>query len=112
MISFHTDTITRLRAPLVEDEYGNQVPDWPAAEPGVPITGCRVQPERGGEYTIDREAIVTRWRLFAPDGADLLDTDRVRHGGVDYDIDGSIERWPSPTGALAHLEARLRKVEG
>lgn len=111
MISFHRDTITVLRAPLVPDDYNNQVPDWPnAAE--TPVGGCRVQPERGADYTLDREAVLTRWRLFAPASVDLLPTDRVRHGGVDYDIEGSVERWPSPTGALAHVEALMRRVDG
>jgi hypothetical protein len=112
MISFHTDTIVVLRAPLVDDpDYGNQVPDWPNATETT-VTGCRVQPERGSDYTIDREAVLTRWRLFAPPTIDLLATDRVRHDGVDYDVEGSVERWPSPTNALAHVEARLRRVDG
>jgi hypothetical protein len=111
MIGYHTDTVTVLRAPIVQDDYNNDVPDWPNATETA-VTGCRVQPERGSEYTIDRDAVVTRWRLFGPDGMDIQDTDRIVHQGVTYDIEGSVERWPSPTGALAHIEARLMRVEG
>lgn len=111
MISFRTDTVTVLRAPVVTVDYNNEELDWPNATE-TDVGGCGVQPERGTDYTIDREAIVTRWRLFGPDGMDIEDTDRIRHNGVVYDIDGSVERWPSPTGALAHIEARLIRVEG
>lgn len=111
MISFLTDTVTRIRASLADDGYGNEVRDWPNAVE-TDLYGYRVQPERGSEYTIDREAITTRWRLFGPAGDDIQDTDRLRHRGVVYDIEGSVEDWPSPTGALAHIEARLIRVEG
>lgn len=111
MISFHTDSVTVLRAPLVDADYNNQEYDWPNATE-TEVAGCRVQPERGSDYTIDRDAVETRWRLFGPDGMDIRDTDRIMHQGVTYDIEGSVERWPSPTGALAHIEARLVRVEG
>ena len=48
----------------------------------------------------------------APAAADIRDTDRIEYEGVTYDIDGSVERWPSPTGRLAHIEARLVRTEG
>lgn len=113
MISWHDDVIARLRAPVAEDAYGNEVPDWAAAELApVEVPGCRLIPEPGGEYTADRDATTTRWRLFAPVDADLRDTDRVRFYGDVYEIEGSVQRWRSPTGALAHLEALLRRTEG
>lgn len=111
MISFANDVVTVVSAPLVDDGYGNQVLDWPNATETA-VAGCRVQPERGSEYTVDREAVATRWRLFGPDGMDLEATDRIVHQGATYEVEGSVERWPSPTGALAHVEARLVRVEG
>lgn len=110
-ISYHRDTITRVRAGLADDGYGNQVSDWSAATRSD-LTGYRLQPETGGEYVLDREAVTTRWRLFGPDDGALKDTDRIEHQGFTYDIEGSIERHPSPTGRLAHIEARLRRTEG
>lgn len=111
MISYHRDTVTVLRAQLVDDGYGNESPDWDnPTETTVP--GCRVQPERGDDYVLDREAVITRWRLFAPAGTDLRATDRVEHQDVVYEVEGSVERWPSPTGSLAHVEALLRRAEG
>lgn len=111
MISFLGDTVTVVRAPLVDADYNNQEFDWPNATE-TEVGGCRVQPERGPEYTTDRDAVTTRWRLFGPDGMDLEATDHIVHQGTTYEVDGSVERWPSPTGALAHIEARLVRVEG
>lgn len=111
MIGFHRDTITVLRAELVTDAYNNEVFDWPNAA-RTDVSGCRVQPDRGTDNTLDREAITTRWRLFAPAGTDLLATDRVEHQGVVYVVEGSVEDWPSPTGRLAHIEALLRRTDG
>lgn len=111
MISYHRDAITVLRAPLVDDGYGNSQPDWENPTSTV-VTGCRLQPERGDDYVLDREAVITRWRLFAPADTDLKATDRVEHQGVIYEVEGSVEHWPSPTGRLAHVEALLRRAEG
>lgn len=110
-IGFHRDTVTVLDAALVTDGYGNPVPDWANATE-TEVTECRLQPERGTEYLTDREAVTTRWRLFGPAGMPIQDTSRVRHNGIVYDVDGSVERWPSPTGALAHTEALLRRAKG
>lgn len=110
-VSFHRDTVTVLRAGLVDDGYGNQVPDW--SDPvRAEVTGCRLQPMPVEDYVLDREAVTTRWRLFAPEGTDLRATDRVEHDGVAYQVEGDPERWPSPTGRLAHVEALLRRTEG
>ncbi|WP_431881573.1 phage head completion protein [Micromonospora chalcea] len=111
MISYHRDTITVLRAALVDDGYGNEAPDW-ANPTRVDVTGCRLQPIPAEDYVLDREAVTTRWRLFAPPGIDLRATDRVEHNGAVYDVDGDPQRWPSPTGRLNHVEALLRRTEG
>ena len=114
MISFASDTVTVVRAPVVVDRYGAEVRDWANATRTL-LEGCRVQPlDSSGGQIIEprRDAVVTRWRLFAPAGADLVATDRVEWQGGTYEVDGDVQRWSSPTGALAHVEALLRRVEG
>jgi len=111
MISFKNQTVTVIR-PAYIAERGNQVPDWTGATEHA-VSGCRVQPAPGAEeQSTTRDAIVARWVLFAPAGADIESRDRIRHSGVVYDIDGDLRPWSSPTGALAHLEADLRRVDG
>lgn len=113
MISFERDTVTRVRAPLVTDEYGQPTSqrDWTAAT-RTDINGCGMQPLPGYAYTLDRDAVVTRWRLVAPPDADLVSTDRIEWGGSTYEVDGDVESWSSPTGNLAHIKALLTRRSG
>lgn len=120
VISFKTETITVIR-PTYITERGNQIPDWDNTTEHS-VTGCRVQPMAGEEVLFSgageggqaRDAVVSRWKIFGPDGAamDLDEQDRVRHAGIVYEVDGYIQRWPSPTGVLRHDEAVLRRVDG
>jgi hypothetical protein len=66
-----------------------------------------VQPVLGAENTVGRDTIVSRWQLFAPDGTDLLATDRVEFQGATYEVDGEPQRWDFPP--LSHVTALLRR---
>jgi hypothetical protein len=114
-ISFKTEAITVIR-PAWHTERGTPVPDWANATEHE-VTGCRLQPASSERVLFTaagqaRDAAVSTLRLFAPADADLDVRDRVRYRGVVYDLTGPPARWPSPTGALAHLEAELRRTEG
>jgi hypothetical protein len=104
------DSITRVRAPLVTDEYGTPTSerDWANATETV-IEGCGVYPVAGKEVTEAREAIVTRYKVFAPGGTDLLASDRIIFDGKTYEVDGDVTDW---TMGSEHVEALLRRVEG
>jgi hypothetical protein len=105
-----TETIVRVRATTTTNTHGNATSSWDS--PGVlTITGCSVQPVTGDEVILNRDAVTSRWQLFAPLDADLLSSDRVRHRGVDYEIDGSVQRWPD-FGGLGHTACYLTLVEG
>jgi hypothetical protein len=107
-ISFHHDTVELLAASAVTDRYGNDTLDW--SDPTVTsISNCRVLPEAGTEI-LDR--VTRRWVLFAPPDTPLDSAHRVRWDGVIYGVIGEVRRWPSPSGALAHIEADLERVEG
>jgi hypothetical protein len=106
--SLATQTITVLRAGTVTD-HGTTVPDWTAATTHD-VAGCSVQPATGREERTNRDAITSVWRVYGPSGADVRDSDRVRWGGVDYDIDGPVQRWS--VGFLDHIEFALRAVAG
>lgn len=100
-------TVTVLRAETTEDEYGNPVRGWDAAGE-TEVRGCSVQPELGPEVTVGRDTIVPRWRLYAPDGTDLLGSDRVRFDGNTYEVDGEPQRWDFPP--LSHIVALLQRA--
>lgn len=111
-ISFHHASVTRIRASLTTDNtYGDQARDWAHATETT-MTGGRLLPMLGGEDTVDRAQLTRRWLYFAPPDADWVSTDRLRWNDTDYEIDGSVRLWSSPTGRLAHLEIDLLRVEG
>lgn len=103
-----TQTVTVWRAPTTTD-HRNTIRDWANAVSHV-VDGCSVQPATGSANRVGREAITTKWVVYAPDGADVLASDRVEVNGTRYDVDGSIRLWQ--TGVLDHVEIPLKDVEG
>ncbi|MFI5839452.1 head-tail adaptor protein [Catenuloplanes sp. NPDC051500] len=101
------DLITRLRAPLAGDGYGNERPDWSAAT-STPYP-ADVQPASSTEDVVDEQRTVTRWRVWLPRTADLLASDRIEWDGQTYEVEGDVERW-KVRGWLHHLEAVMIKV--
>lgn len=99
-------TVVILRATVTEDAHGNPIRNWGSATETT-VTGCSVQPIVGDEATVGRDTIVSRWTLYAPDGVDLVASDRVRYDGAVYDVDGEVQRWGFPP--LSHLVALLHK---
>jgi hypothetical protein len=107
-LSFHTDSVEVLQAVVVTDRYGNDTLDWSSPTVTV-VPRCRVQPIPSAEL-LDR--LSRRWVLYAPPDTALVSANRVRWRGVTYDVAGEVRRWSSPSGALAHIEADLTRVEG
>jgi len=103
-------TVHRLRGTTVTDSHGNVYVSW-ATPAELAVEGCSVQPETGAEILTGRDSVTSIWRLYAPPDADITSTDRVRHGGKDYEVDGSIQDWPDIFG-LGHKFCFLKLVEG
>lgn len=106
-----SDTVTLLRRTDVADRYGNVVPgEWtPTVVPGCALLPPQVQITATLEAIDNRDQVSTLRILFAPAGTDIRPTDRVQHGGVTYDVDGSPSAFP---GSLAHVEVNLKAVTG
>jgi head-tail adaptor len=98
-------TVVRLRGVNATDEYGNQITDWTTPDQAA-IAGCSMQPETAAEYTDTREEVLSRWRLWAPNTADITHTDRILAVGETSIVDGSVQTW-SQLG-LAHTTCLLR----
>ena len=111
MRSFYTDTVTRQRAALVDDGYGNQTADWTNPDE-LAIAGCRVQPLSSEEVLEHRQAgLEVTKRLLAPYGADILPTDRIVSGET-YEVEGEPANHRSPRGTANHAEILLRRFDG
>jgi hypothetical protein len=108
-----TETVTRLRGDTAADRYGGQVADW--SDPAeLDIDGCAVAP-RDAEEDRDngRQAIIHGYNVYAPAGADILPTDRIRVRGEQHEVDGEPGVWTSPySGGTKGVEIRTRKVTG
>lgn len=115
MSRHYAHTITRVRAPVAPDRYGNQRPDWTAAQ-RLTVPGVNVQPggspPQSEEYTADRQTTVTGWRLYTRPGMDLdlVETDRIEYAGLVLEVDGKVGRWRI-NGRVHHVEAGLREVD-
>ena len=98
--------------PVMVDDRGALVPDYTNATEHHE-SGWGIQPMAADEETArGRQAVVTRLKAMGPIDTKLDERGRVRYNGDLYEVEGTIRRWGSPTGHLAHVEAVLRRVEG
>jgi hypothetical protein len=95
------------------DAYQNPIKTAPSTET---LTRVSLQPLLGTASTeangADYDRTVTRWRLFAPAGTDLVTTDRIQQGSLDLEIDGEMVTWPGPDGQPHHIEVMLKRFGG
>ena len=110
--TFYDTTVTRLRAEVVADRYGNEGPDWSGTVSELDIAGCRVQPLSSEEVMSNRFESDVRFRLLAPFGSDVTFLDRVQVGSAVYEVVGAPLSHQSPSGVAAHDEILLRAVSG
>jgi len=102
-------TVVRKRASVgPEDEYGNPTAGTVSS---LDIHGCSVQPGGGSELDDRRESTTTLYSVWAPAEADVVETDIITHEGVDYAVDGAIERW-NANPRMAYKMIRLKAVSG
>lgn len=109
--SFYQDTVSRQRATLEDDGYGNLTENWTTPDV-LAITGCRVQPLSSKEVLEYRQAgLEVTKRLLAPLGADIRHMDRIVFGET-YTVANDPAGYRSPSGVAAHAEVLLRRFDG
>lgn len=92
----HGETVTRLRAPLVEDRFNDEVPDWDHAV-SVDIAGWGVSQDATSEaFETGRDATVSDFTLYRQESADVLPTDRLVIRGKTCEVVGDPFTWRSP----------------
>lgn len=97
------------------DPYGKPVT---GPDQQIPIDGCNIQPvlrNPSEELLVaTQDTITTRWRFFAPAGADVNAGDRTRCAIVAYDlmVDGDPVTWPDEDGDPDHIEGYLVRYSG
>lgn len=103
------ETITRLRAPLVSDGYGNQARDWDNAASMTFLVHWSARAV--GESVGDEPRTDSHIKLFGGPDLDLEATDRITGpDGFTYEVDGEIQR-SYLRGSLHHVRAYLRRID-
>lgn len=111
------DTITILRAAYATDPGDNtSYWDWDNATEVV-VSRCNVQPFRMAEKisfeaTISRDFSRTSFRVWAPAGTDVQETDRVLFDGVEYEVFGGEGEWREFSGVPSHVQFMMRERVG
>jgi hypothetical protein len=104
------DTVTVVRAGVTPSpDGGDDIPDWGTATttdyPG------ELQPLSSSEDVVAQQRTDSTHKGFLPADADVKPTDRLRHLGLDYDIDGVPEVWRA-RGRPHHLEVPCYRITG
>lgn len=107
LVSFATESITRVRAATVMD-HGSPVYDWDTAE-AVELPGWSLQPGASVEDLQNREAVLVAWTAYGPYDADVTAADKIRLPSGDYAVIGEPERWKSPTGRVSSTKLLLQR---
>lgn len=108
------DLVTRLRAPSSTGPDGLPVANWKSAESTwskVDYPGSSFQPLGSTEDVVAQQRTESTHKWFAPAGADVVATDRLRFGGLDYQVDGDPERWRIG-GREHHVEVLCFRIVG
>lgn len=107
------DTGTRLRGVTVPGDYGNPDSiDWTEATLNKLDLPCKFEPGSVIEDVVQQQRIETRPRVFLYANADITATDRFRYAGVDYEVVGDPQPWPSLSGRKHHRQFELLRVTG
>ena len=102
------DQITRLRASLTSDGYGNQTRNW--ATPTSTLFLVRWSSQAANEVVGDEPRTVTRAKILGDQYFDLEATDRiVGPDGNTYEVDGEVQR-SYERGQLHHVRAFLQRI--
>ncbi|MBF9135322.1 hypothetical protein I0C86_41465 [Plantactinospora sp. S1510] len=98
-----TETVVAIRPPL-RDQYGDPVP---GSGVETPIAGCLFAPGPSAEMLNGATQVDTDGTVYAPVGADIEPTDKLRIRGDVYEVVGRPRRWDS-----VGLEIVVRLVTG
>lgn len=110
LLSFYTQTITRLR-PTETTSRGSTIYDWTDPDE-LEIPNCSVQPASTSLTQDGRvQGISDGLTVFADADADIVAGDRIVFNGETYTINGDPLIWPAP-GRLQHMQLNLTRWRG
>lgn len=107
----------RVRAGSRSDRGGNTIIDWsPGAVTRLTVSGLNIQPTSQAESVDEqRTAIVTGYKVQSAPGTapDIRAADRIEWGGLLYEVQGEVGRWPQLfSDAPHHIEFVMARATG
>lgn len=104
------DTVSVVRAgSIASPDGGDAIPDWTVAT--VTSYAGELQPLSSTEDVVLAERTDSTHRAFLPATADVKATDRLRHLGLDYEVDGTPQVW-RVHGRVHHQEVLVFRITG
>lgn len=104
------DTVSVVRAATsASPDGGDPIPNWGAAT--VTDYAGEFQPLSSTEDIVAQQRTNSTHRAFLPAATDVKATDRLRHNGLDYEVDGTPEDW-RPGGRAHHVEVLCFRIVG
>ena len=110
-LSFMHDTVTVLRAPIIE-KNGMEKRDWSNADDFV-VTGVMITSQSTSRDFEDRTLQLSdRRTLRANYDADIKAGDRIVWNGSTYEVEGDVFHTASPTGRVSSTRCTLVRWNG
>lgn len=106
-----TQTVDIITPGTAADPYGDTVPDWGAGASHSTTLGF-LQQVTSTEDTVDRDTVVSTWRLFLSADAPIAAKDRIVVVGRTFEVVGVPDLLTKPRGGPHHIEAVLVSVDG
>jgi len=104
------DTVTVVRAgSTASPDGGDPIPNWATATT-TDYLG-ELQPLTSTELVVAQDRTDSTHKAFLPADADIKASDRLRHLGLDYEVDGMPQKFRS-RGRDHHIEARCFRITG
>lgn len=94
---------------IASPDGGDAIPNWSAAT--VTDYPGELQPLSSTEDVVLQERTDSTHRAFLPGTADVKATDRLRHLGLDYEVDGTPQVWRA-RGRVHHIEILCFRIVG
>lgn len=112
-----TQTVTFTGRRLVVDGDGNPVPDSRGNdvynETPFDVPGCTWEPRTTSESTDNREQVVTGLTLYCADPhVDVREKDAATIDGLDYEVEGDVQRHTGSLFGNDYAEIALKRVTG
>lgn len=111
MLPFFARETVQILSASIEYDHGAPVESWDDPET-VDLPGCSVQPGDSEEHLGERTDTSIVWSVYAPAGAEVSSSNRIKIRNKTYSVDGEPKYWTVGAGRVDHVLIKARRVNG